>query len=127
MSNTARILLVDDEPEIRSFVRQQIEECFAVKVIEAQSGREAISRLQEESFSAIVSDHFMPDGTGLDVFSYLEQHQEIQANFVMFTHDAWITSSETFREKFIAIEKSNTEDLLVALVYMGLPRVGQSS
>lgn len=41
-------------------------------VIIAQSGNEAIAKLKKEKFDVVLSDLKMPDGTGLDVLSFVK-------------------------------------------------------
>jgi len=59
------ILVVDDNPEIRSFVRGHLEGEFCV--LEAENGRDGVSRALAELPDLIVSDVMMPelDGFGL--------------------------------------------------------------
>jgi PAS domain S-box-containing protein len=61
-----RVLVVDDETEIADLIREVLNrEGYAVSV--AQSGREALVRVQGDSFDVIISDLRMPDldGPGL--------------------------------------------------------------
>ncbi|MFT6603808.1 MAG: CheY-like chemotaxis protein, partial [Bacteriovoracaceae bacterium] len=72
------ILLVDDNEEILTMVRTFIEFDFEVEIIEAKSGNQAIELLKEENnFGLIISDHQMPNGSGEDLFKYVEKNIEI--------------------------------------------------
>ena len=63
---TPRILLVDDEPSILFTLTMLLEE-EGYRVITAENGREALDRLAEETPELIVTDHMMPDLTGIEL------------------------------------------------------------
>jgi CheY-like chemotaxis protein len=57
------VLLVDDEPHIRSFLRKSLD--AQVRVVEANNGEEAIQQLQREPPRLIIMDLEMPVMDGL--------------------------------------------------------------
>ena len=61
-----RVLIVDDEPEFRRFVRSALS---AYMVVEAGSGREALDMVEEEQLDLIIADIRMPQ---MDGFTLLE-------------------------------------------------------
>lgn len=64
------ILVVDDDQSIRGMVRSVLSrQGFAVEVVE--SGNEAIARLNEQQYDAVVLDVMMNDGSGHDVLQTL--------------------------------------------------------
>ncbi len=68
MTAKARILVVDDDQEVRSFCREILElQNFTVE--EAENGAKALEILKKTSFSLILSDIMMPDISGLDLAS----------------------------------------------------------
>lgn len=56
------VLVVDDDPEIRHFIRKTLEPHFRVR--EAGNGREALVSLEQEMPSVILSDLMMPEMDG---------------------------------------------------------------
>lgn len=56
-----RVLVVDDEPDFRRFVREVLD---SFSVIEAESGREALDIVFEEPLDLIISDIRMPEMDG---------------------------------------------------------------
>ena len=64
----ARVLVVDDEPNIRSTIGDVLRKYHANVTI-ATSGQDAIDKLAEGAFDLILSDIKMPDKTGYDVFA----------------------------------------------------------
>lgn len=73
MSETITALVIDDEPDIRELLeitlgRMQIE-TFSVESV----GR-AKKLLQEKNFSICLTDMKLPDGNGLEIVEYIQQH-----------------------------------------------------
>ncbi|MET0463277.1 MAG: response regulator, partial [Chitinophagaceae bacterium] len=58
------ILIVEDNPELRGFISNQLAELFYV--LEAQNGRKAIDLLERETVDLIISDILMPEMNGLE-------------------------------------------------------------
>ena len=68
-----KILLVDDDVELRAGVRWQLEVC-GFEVLEASHGNEALEILsQEENPSLIVTDLDMPEMDGVEFVSFLKK------------------------------------------------------
>jgi len=63
-----RILVADDEPNIRTTIRDILRKCGAVVTL-ACNGTEAINCIDREDFDLVVSDIKMPDKTGYDIFA----------------------------------------------------------
>jgi len=69
----SRILVVDDEPELREFVAMSLE-LNEYETVEAENGRKALEILTREDFDCIVSDVEMPEMTGPE---FLKKFREI--------------------------------------------------
>jgi DNA-binding NtrC family response regulator len=77
MSN-AKILIVDDEKNIRRSIAQALES-FGYAVTTAASGEEAIAKVKEEAFKLILLDLKLPGIDGLEVLrQVVELHPDIQ-------------------------------------------------
>jgi DNA-binding NtrC family response regulator len=74
MDGTARprVLVVDDEPDIRTGLRTLLEKELHVEVVEAPSGPAALEAMAQGRFNAILSDYKMPHMDGL---RFLEKAQ----------------------------------------------------
>ena len=71
---SAKLLLVDDEPEILSLLEIIIESEFELEILKADSGNKAIEVLGANSdVSLIISDYNMDDGTGGDLFNKVKE------------------------------------------------------
>lgn len=68
-----RVLLVDDEAELRASMRPVLEAEFEVE--EAGSAEEAELMMATASYDAIVCDHLMPGKAGLDFLTELRDRR----------------------------------------------------
>jgi DNA-binding NarL/FixJ family response regulator len=69
-----RIMVVDDNPAVRSYLRSILEQQTAWQVCdEARTGAEAIHRVQNAPPDVILLDFQMPDLNGLDVAQQISQ------------------------------------------------------
>ena len=65
-----RLLVVDDDPDIRQFLIDRLEGCgYAIKA--AKTGREAIAALSAEVFDGAILDIGLPEMDGIEVLQYL--------------------------------------------------------
>lgn len=67
----SRVLLVDDQPEVRRVVRRSLARAGYL-VVEAWNGRVAVDLALETSFDLVISDVRMPDMSGLELLSVLQ-------------------------------------------------------
>lgn len=68
MTSALRVLIVDDEPMIRSGIRHDLDGLASVQVAgECGCAAEAIETLRSGQFDLVLLDVQMPDGTGFDV------------------------------------------------------------
>jgi two-component system, chemotaxis family, chemotaxis protein CheY len=70
-----RVLVVEDSPAMRSFVRAALEEGGFAEVVEASNGFEALRLLPRERYDAVVTDINMPDIHGLEVLSFMRKSE----------------------------------------------------
>jgi two-component system cell cycle response regulator CpdR len=74
MTATPKILIVDDEAEIRGFLSLTFEEAgYVVKT--AASGRDAIALCDHEAFDVVLSDVVMPEMDGHELAQWMEAHR----------------------------------------------------
>ena len=68
-----RILIVEDSATMRSLLATALEELdLPVKIVEADSGFEALRLLPREEFDLVVTDINMPDINGLELVSFVK-------------------------------------------------------
>jgi two-component system KDP operon response regulator KdpE len=76
MTDAARILVVDDEPQILRFLRASLG-ASGFEVIEAETGAEALKRAAVDAPEVVVLDLGLPDMDGKDVIKSLRAWSEI--------------------------------------------------
>lgn len=69
------VLVVDDDEAIRNMVVRVLRR-ERYQTAEAVDGREALDRLRERPFAAMVLDLMMPIMSGIEVIRYLETHAD---------------------------------------------------
>lgn len=68
-----RILIVDDEPQIREMLARKLESSYDVTI--AANGREAIDNLEKTDFDVVIADILMPEKDGLEVVMYIHRER----------------------------------------------------
>jgi CheY-like chemotaxis protein len=88
------ILLIEDEPSVRAFVRAALERRGYV-VVPASSGAEGVEQLASAQYAGVISDIRMP-GTinGADIHKWIQQHRpELAGRIILISGDT--ANSET--------------------------------
>ncbi|XVJ71093.1 MAG: sigma-54-dependent Fis family transcriptional regulator [Rhizobacter sp.] len=72
LPSTQSLLVVDDEPDLRTLYELTLlREGYDIET--AATVEEALARLGERQYNAVITDMRLPDGTGLDVLRCLEE------------------------------------------------------
>lgn len=74
MDSSPRILLVEDEPDVASFIRQGLEE-EGYDLGWVQEGRRALEYVQQKSVDLVLLDIRLPDLSGIEVCERLRLHR----------------------------------------------------
>lgn len=95
---TGRVLVVDDEPEM-IYLLSEVLRRDGHEVDGAQSGREALKRLEEHQYDVILSDVRMPGVDGPALYAELERRDpSLLRRFVFVTGDAVNEETRDFLE-----------------------------
>ena len=89
MNELLPVLVVEDEELLLPILTTAVEQA-GVKAVGAASGREALARLQQGQFSAIVCDLHLPDGIGgAEIFDWVGLYRpELVSRFLFISGDA---------------------------------------
>ena len=88
------ILLIEDEPSVRAFVRAALER-RGYAVVQASSGAEGVEQLASAQYAGVISDIRMP-GTinGADIHQWIQLHRpELAGRIILISGDT--ANSET--------------------------------
>jgi CheY-like chemotaxis protein len=111
---TARILCVDDEPDLLE-VRRKLLEKAGYDVVVARTGREAIRLFSAERFDLVLLDYSMADMDGLAVAEELKRIKS-KVPIVMFSGYRSILDEAIGRvDRWLVKGQSEPEDLLSAI------------
>jgi len=84
-----RVLLVDDSPSARKFMRRVLENLGIEKFIEAENGREAVAILADTQVDLVVTDYNMPEMDGAELVEYIrKQSWQNSVPVLMVTSEA---------------------------------------
>ena len=115
-----RILLIDDEPLVRSLLKQVLERAGHT-VTEASNGQEGVRSFRQNDFDIVITDHSMPVMNGLDAaFRIKKQKPDIPV--ILIT--GWQTQTEAAFQKPTGIDEFVTkpfdlEELIRMVVQYG--------
>lgn len=79
-----KVLVVDDEEDVRYVARMSLGRVGNMTVIEASSGEEAIARARSERPDLILLDMMMPGMNGANTLAALREDEETRAIPVVF-------------------------------------------
>jgi DNA-binding NtrC family response regulator len=68
-----KVLLVEDEPRMRQVIMMQLSD-LPLTFIEAGDGQQAMSQLDQEDFSLVITDLKLPIVSGMELLGHIKQH-----------------------------------------------------
>lgn len=85
MNASDRLLVVDDEPDLRTLYELTLlREGYSL--VSAETVAEAMALLQSERFAAVITDMRLPDGSGMDLLEWLERQGRPERTVVITAH-----------------------------------------
>jgi len=80
------VLIVDDQQSMRGICKYILTQLGFTEMMEAKSGRDALTKMEKNSFDLIISDWNMDDIDGLTLLKVLRKHPKTAAlPFIMAT------------------------------------------
>jgi two-component system response regulator PilR (NtrC family) len=90
------VLVVDDEPDLRTLYELTLlREGYHIDT--ASTVGDALSCLQERSYSAVITDMRLPDGTGLDVLHWLDHAKRSERAIVITAYGSATNAVEALK------------------------------
>jgi CheY-like chemotaxis protein len=97
-----RVLVVDDEADIREIASASLELMYGWDVVTASNGREAVAIASHTEVDAILLDVMMPDMDGPTVFGMLRDTKAIATPVILLT--AKVQSADRQRYMQIGVQ-----------------------
>ena len=73
----AKVLIVDDQPQVRALIRAALEK-LPVEMVEAADGKEAMNLIETEQPDLLLSDYQMPNWDGLTLCHQLRRRTDLK-------------------------------------------------
>ena len=99
-----KVLVVDDEPSMRTFLREALKP-FVAKIAEAADAPQALNAIESGDFDIVLSDWYMPGANGLELLAMAQQSQW-DVSFIL-------TTGRPDVEQIIAALRLQASDFLV--------------
>ncbi len=115
-TSRSRILVVDDEPAQRQFLRKSLDKVF--DVVAAASGKEAVQLLEKQSFNLVITDQRMPGMDGLELLDWIRENAP-EIPVILLTAYGTITSAvdavKRGAEDYLTKPVESPEELRIAV------------
>ncbi|MCB9674351.1 MAG: response regulator [Alphaproteobacteria bacterium] len=93
----ARLLVVDDEPEILAILEWALQP-HALDLV--GDGREALARLESDRYDAVICDLMMPEITGMELYArVVASHPGMAGRFLFMTGGAYTEEARRFVDR----------------------------
>jgi DNA-binding NtrC family response regulator len=85
-SHKRRVLLVEDEPALLEALRRLLDREYVLEI--AHDVDEAVGRLDEGPFDAVLADHHLPGKSGLDLLEVVKERHPDSARILLSGDEA---------------------------------------
>jgi DNA-binding NtrC family response regulator len=113
-----KILVVDDDPVIRSVIRDALKPDPELEVLTAENGKEAVKHLKEQPLDLVVTDLKMPVMNGLKLLAFMKQYYpEIPAIVMTGYGNAKLEKGIEAHDDFQYFEKPLDIGVLIEMIF----------
>lgn len=78
MDQNAKILIVDDMQTMRRLLKSALHDLGYANVVDAEGGTTALSLLESDDYSLVITDWNMPDMEGIDVLKAVRANDKLK-------------------------------------------------
>ncbi len=117
MGAESRILVVDDEKEIRGFLSKALTRLGGFKVELAESGEDALQKIEREPFDLVLTDLKMPNMDGLQLISEIGKSKPETLTMMMTGHGTIDSALEAMKRgaSDYLMKPLNLDELMVRI------------
>ena len=116
-----KILVVDDDPVIRSVIKDVLNSYTELEVLTAENGKEAIKYLKEQPLDLVVTDLKMPVMNGLKLLAFMNRHYpELPAIVLTGYGNAKLEGRIEAYDTFQYFEKPLDIGVLIEMIFKGI-------
>jgi len=113
-----KILVVDDDPVIRSVIKNALKPDTEFEVLTAENGKEAVKHLNEQPVDLVVTDLKMPVMNGLKLLAFMKQHfPELPAIVMTGFGNAKLEKGIEAHDNFQYFEKPLDIGVLIEMIF----------
>ena len=98
MSQEAKILIVDDEIQVREIIKEYLEAIIECQVFDSGEGQDALDKIKADSFDLIILDLKMPGVSGLDIIKTVRKQKPPPDILVTTAWDSAQVADEVIKE-----------------------------
>lgn len=102
-----KVLVVDDMSTMRRIVKNVLKQIGYTDIIEAENGKDALSKLKSQTVGLVVSDWNMPEMTGIDLL------RAIRADAVLKHLPVLMVTAEAQKENIIEAVQAGVSNYVV--------------
>jgi CheY-like chemotaxis protein len=102
-----KVLVVDDDPQIRRLIRLILESRFTFTVLEAEDGVKALNRIESDMPFLVILDIMMPEMDGIQVLKEIRKRDEWKDLPVI------VCSAVSERSKVLELYNSGIADYII--------------
>jgi signal transduction histidine kinase len=112
-----KILVVDDEKEVRGFLNKALSRIAGFQVELAESGKEALQKIEKEPFDLILTDLKMPGMDGLQLITEIEKSKPETLTIMMTGHGTIDSALEAMKRgaSDYLMKPLNLDELIVRI------------
>jgi DNA-binding NtrC family response regulator len=116
-----KILVVDDDPLIRSLIMDTLKSDSELEVLTAENGKEAVKSLKEQPVDLVITDLKMPVMNGLKLLAFMKKHYpELHAIVLTGYGNAELEEKIKAYDTFQYFEKPLDIGVLIEMISKGI-------
>lgn len=85
---TPKILLVEDETDTLETIKRYMDRAIECEIAKASDGKEALAKIENETFDLVILDLHMPEMTGIETMKQAKMKKQLPDIIVVTAYDS---------------------------------------